>query len=253
MLAVLLAYAADAALSRHPATGWPLLGLPAAVVMTLVAAWWQVWRITAEPVLATDLADNPARPRARPPGVIRRAARSMLRAARRHAPGAVVITVACAALGLELAVRWVFGGVVVGSWLGLPFWWQDDPVDLAAVLTIVALATVTMTDISWLSAHGAVELRTLRAIGWSARGVAWLAVSEAALLGVAGGVAGSALDVAGIFAVVHRLPAGVLLVVAVVVGTGVAMTMVATAVPAAARRYRRRPWLTSDDHAMTSR
>jgi putative ABC transport system permease protein len=253
ILAVLLAYAVDAALSRHPATGWPLLSLPAAVVMTVVAAWWQVRRITAEPVLPTDLAETPVGPRARPPRLIRHVARNTLRAARRNAPGAVVITVACAALGLELAVRWVFAGAVVGSWLGMPFWWQDDPVDLAAVLTIVALATVTMTDISWLTAHRAVELRTLRAIGWSARGVAWLAVSEAALLGVAGGVAGSALDIAGIFAVVHRVPAGLLPVVAVVVGTGVAMTVVATGAPAVARGWRRRWWLTSDDRAMTTR
>jgi putative ABC transport system permease protein len=253
MLAVLLAYAVDAALSRDPVTGWPLLSLPAAVVMTIVAAWWQVRRITAEPVLATDLAETPVGPRVRPPRVIRHVGRNMLRAARRNAPGAVVITVACAALGVELAVRWVFGGVVVGSWLGLPFWWQDDTVDLAAVLTIVVLATITMTDISWLSAHRVAELRTLRAIGWSARGVAWLAVSEAALLGVAGGVAGSTLDVAGIFAVVHRVPAGLLPVVAVVVGTGVAMTTVATAVPAAARGWRRSRRLTPDEHAMTTR
>jgi ABC-type lipoprotein release transport system permease subunit len=126
-------------------------------------------------------------------------------------------------------------------------------VDLAAVLTVVALATVTVTDISWLSAERAVELRTLRAIGWSARGVARLAVSEAALLGVAGGLAGSVLDVAGILAVVHRVPAGLLPVMAVVVGTGVAMAMVASGVPAVARGRRPSSWPTSDDHAMTTR
>jgi putative ABC transport system permease protein len=253
MLAVLIAYAVEAALSRDAATGWPLLSLPAAVVMTVVAAWWQARRISAEPVSATELAGTAAGLRARPPGVIRHAVRTMFRVVRRNASGALVITVACAALGLELAVRWVFGGVVVGSWLGAPFSWQDDPVDLAAVLTVVALATVTMTDISWLSAERAVELRTLRAIGWSARGVARLAVSEAALLGVAGGLAGSVLDVAGILAVVHRLPAGLLPVIAVVVGTGVAMAMVAFGIPAVARGFRPSSWPTSDDHAMTTR
>jgi predicted lysophospholipase L1 biosynthesis ABC-type transport system permease subunit len=150
-------------------------------------------------------------------------------------------------------VRWVFGGVVVGSLLGLPFWWQDDPVDLAAVLTVVALATVTMTDISWLNAERAVELRTLRAIGWSARGVARLAVSEAALLGVTGGVVGGVLDIAGILAVVHRIPFGLLPVVAVVVGTGVAMNLIATGVSAVAPWRRPSKWLTSDNHAMTTR
>jgi hypothetical protein len=150
-----------------------------------------------------------------------------------------VVTAACAVLGLELTVRWVFGGAVVGSWLGVPFSWQDDPVDLAAVLTIVALATLTVTDISWFDAdERAVELRTLRALGWPSRGVARVAVGEAALFGLTGGVAASVLDIGGVLMVVHRMPAGLLPVVAVVIGTGVAITLLAAGLPAAARACR---------------
>ncbi len=254
LLAVGLAYILEAAIGRDPATGWPLLSAPAGVAMTMVAAWWQVRRATAEPSASTAGFAARAGLRARPAGVFGHAVRSMLRAPGRTALGVGVITVACTLLGLELVVRWVFGGAVVGSWFGQPFWWLDDPVDLAAVLTIVALATVTVTDIRWSSApERAVELRTLRAIGWPAHGVALLAVGEAVLLGLSGGVAASVLDVVGVLALVHQFPADLLGVVAVVVGTGVAMALVAASASAVARMHRASTRLTSDDHAMTSR
>ena len=255
IFAVLLAYTLDAAISRSaPATGWPLLSAPAAAVMTVAAAWWQVRRATAEPASATGALEAPAVRRARTTGTFGHTVRNLLRAPRRSALSGVVITGACAALGLELTVQWVFGGAVVGSWLGKPFSWQDDPVDLAAVLTIVALATVTMMDVSRSHAdERAVELRTLRALGWPAHGVAWLAVTEAALLGLAGGVAACVLDVIGILAVVHRAPLGLLPVGGVVAGTGAGITLVAAAASAVARAHRRTRRLTSDDGVMTSR
>jgi putative ABC transport system permease protein len=254
LLAVGLAYIAEAAISRDPATGWPLLSAPAAVAMTTVAAWWRVRRATAEPSASTAEFGAWSSLRGRPAGVFGYAVWSMLRDPGRTALCASVITVACTLLGLELVVRWVFGGAVVGSWLGQPFWWQDDPVDLAAVLTIVALATVTVTDIRWFSERErAVELRTLRAIGWPAHGVALLAVGEAVLIGLAAGVAASLLDVVGVLAVVHRVPADLPRVVAVVVGTGVAMTLLATGLSAVARTHRASTRPRTDDHAMTAR
>jgi putative ABC transport system permease protein len=254
MLAALVAYLLEAAISRSAAaTGWPLLSVPAAAVMTVAAAWSQVRRATSEPARAADVLANSASVRGRPAGVLGHAVRNLLSAPRRTALGAVVVTGACAALGLELTVRWAFGGVVVGSWLGLPYSWQDDPVDLAAVLTIVGLATLTMTDICWLSAgERAAELRTLRAIGWPALGVVGLAAGEAALLGLIGGVAASILDVTGTLAVMHRIPAELLPVLAVVIGAGAAMTLLAAGVAAIARAYHPSSWLTSDDHAMTT-
>jgi putative ABC transport system permease protein len=240
LLAVLLAYAVDAALRRDLATEWPLLSLPAAVVMTVVAACWQVQRITAEPARPAALTGTSADLRAGPPGRFRHGLRIMLRAARRNAPGAVVITVACAALGLELAVRWVFGGAVVGSWLGQPFSWQDDPVDLAAVLTVVAFAAVMVASMSWLSAgERAVELRTLRAIGWSAVSVARLAAGEAVLPGLAGGAIASVLDVTAIGAVVHSVPPGLLPVVGTVIATGAMTSLIASAVSVASEHATR--------------
>lgn len=253
LLAASIAYALEAAISRDPPTGWPLLSVPAAMAMTIVAAWWQVRRATAEPSASTKLG-RWASLRARQTGVFGYAVWSTLREPGRTALSASVVAVACTLLGLELVVRWVFGGAVVGSWFGQPFWWQDDSVDLAAVFTIVALATVTVTDIRWFGARErAVELRTLRAIGWPAHGVALLAVGEAVLLGLTAGVAASALDVVGVLAVVHAVPADLPRVVAVVVGTGVGMTLPATSLSAVARRHRASTRPGSDDHAMTAR
>jgi len=122
------------------------------------------------------------------------------------------------------------------------------------VLTIVALAATTVTDIRWFnSGERAAERRTLRAFGWPPHGVALLAVGEVVRLGLVGGVAASVLDVVGVLAVVRRVPADLLPVVAVVVGTGVAMTLLAASLPAVARVQRASGRITSDDHAMTTR
>jgi hypothetical protein len=240
MLAVLIAYAVTAALRRDPATGWPLLSLPAVAMMTLVAALWQVRRATAEPVIATAASGNPAGIRTRRVGVFGYAVRNLLRDPRRSVLGVVVITGASAAMGLELTVRWVFGGAVVGSWFTLPFSWQDDPVDLAAVLTIAAMAIVTLTLMSWLSAaERAVDLRTLRAIGWPARSVARLVIGEAGVLGCAGGLAASVLDVAGALAIVHRPPAALAVVAPTVIGLGVLLSLIAVSLSAAVERATR--------------
>jgi hypothetical protein len=151
-----------------------------------------------------------------------------------------VIVVACAAFGLELAVRWVFGGVIVGSWLGFAVSWQVDTLDLTAVIVILALATITMTDIGWRNGgERSAEFRTLRAIGWSARGVARLAASEALLLGLAGGVIASALDVAGVLAIVHPPPAGLAVVAIAVIGLAVALSLITVSLSAAVERATR--------------
>ena len=235
-LAALAAYAFKAVITGGAATAWPLLGIPAAGGMTFVAAWWQLRRATIQPlpVRSQSSAESAARQPAR--GVVHVAAR-IRRVWLRAALGAFVLTIACGALGLELAVRWEFGGVIVGSWFWFAVSWQEDPVDLAAVLTLLVLATIAIADISWRNGAARTgELRTLRAIGWPARGLAWRAVGEAALQGMASGVAASVLDVAGIVAVVHSPPAGLALVIPAVVAAGVTMSVLAAGLCAAAGR-----------------
>lgn len=235
IVSTLAAYALEALVSRRLPTAWPLLGLPTAAVMTLVAVWWQLRRATADAFGSA---------RARPArliesvhrsesGVVRGTA-SQRQARWRTGLALAVIVVACAAFGLELAVQWVFGGVIVGSWLGYAVSWQLDTADRAAVIVILALATITMTDIRWRNgSERSAELRTLRAIGWPAHGVARLAAGEALVLGLLGGAIASALDVAAILAIVQQPPPGLALAAIAAVGLGGAMSLVTVTLSAA--------------------
>jgi ABC-type antimicrobial peptide transport system permease subunit len=104
---------------------------------------------------------------------------------------------------------------------------------------ILAMATVTVADTGWLTAgERAAELRTLHAIGWPAWGVVRLVAWEAVLLGLAGGLVASVLDVAGSLAVVHHAPVRLLPAAAMVAGAGAVVSLAAAGLAAAAGRAR---------------
>jgi hypothetical protein len=179
---------------------------------------WQQWMTAA------------GRPR-RQPWMI--AAGNLGREPLRIAAGALVIAAACAALGEELALRWAFGGVLVGSFLGRPVSWQAGTPDVAAVVMMLAMATITIAGLDWLTAAGrAVDLRTLRAIGWPAFGAARLVAGEAARLGLAGGLTAGALDLAGSLAVVHQVPGRMLAAAAAAAGAGLVLSFAAAGLSA---------------------
>ena len=236
LLAVLAAASLAAAIGRNPVSVSPLLGALAAAVMTLGAASWHVRRATARPVgVAEGLAS--LRRRRAPLDLIGHGRRNKWRSPGNAALSALVVGSACAALGLELTVRWVFGGVVVGSLLGKMYSWQDDPVDLAAVAAVLAMAVIALTDIRLRGAsEQATELRTLRAIGWSAASVARLAASEIALVGVAGGVIASVIDAGCVLAVAHEAPPGLLAALGAVLASGVALSAVTAGLSTVAAR-----------------
>lgn len=132
----------------------------------------------------------------------------------------VAITAAGMALSLELAVRWAW------AWHSVPR--QVTAVGWAVVAVIVVLAVATVGDLDLLAARErAGESRTLRAMGWSARGMAWQAAQEAALFGSAAGLVTGALDVAGCLAVAHRMPHRMVAVVLIAVAAGAAISVLA--------------------------
>ena len=231
LLAVLASYAVEALLEAGPISGWPLLCLPAAIAMMLAAAWWPVRRVTAEAEPATTAVAR--LPAALSPRTAGQALRNLLRVPARTSVGVLVTAAACAALGLELDGRWAFSGAAGGSSPGGPAPWQANRVDVAAVLMLLAMATVTVADLDGLTAA---ELRTLWAIGWPARGVVRLVVWEAILVGLAGGLIASVLDVAGSLAVMPGTAVRPRLLLAVAVaGAGTVVSLLAAGLSAAAR------------------
>ncbi len=231
LAAVLAAHLCEAVLGRTPPPAWELLAIPAAVAMTIAAAWWPVRQATAaaDPI-ATMRAHRPADWTRLQPWMLGQAIRNLLNAPRRTALRVLVIAASCGALGQELAMRWAFGGTLVVSWLGHVVSWQEDPIDTSVVITTLAMATVAVAELDWLSAYQqAFERRTLQAIGWSACGVARLAASEAMLLGLAGGITASVIEVAGGLVIADRMSAGMLAAATVATGAGVLVSLAGAA------------------------
>lgn len=213
VMAVALASAFGALSSARQTRWWPVLAAGAAIAVTLAAIWWPVRQATRE---------------------------AGRRAPRRTAVGVVALTLGCATLGQEMAAQSVFHGIIVGSFLGRAVVWQTDPADLLAAVIVLGVTTLAVADVHWLNiGERALELRTLQAIGWPARSVIRLFVVEAALVGALGGVAACAVDLAGCLAVTRSMPAGMLLVAALVFGLGVVISLVGLGLAALARRHLR--------------
>jgi hypothetical protein len=144
----------------------------------------------------------------------------------------VLIAGAGMALSLELAVHWAWqqhpvpGRVAVADWMGCAL--------------IVVLAIGTVGDLDWLAARDrAGESSTLRAMGWSARGLAWVAAVDAALLGITAGIVAGGLDVVGSLSVAGRMPHRMLAVIAITVLAGAVISLLAAGAAALVRRCAR--------------
>ena len=124
----------------------------------------------------------------------RRLIRRRLRAGSRRLLRVLVIAGASAALSLQLAARWAFADAAT-SWTQRPVTGPGALVDTAAVLVVTAMATFTVADLDWVALRErAVELRTLRAIGWSARDLSRLTLRNAFWPGLAGGLIAGGAD-----------------------------------------------------------
>jgi putative ABC transport system permease protein len=148
------------------------------------------------------------------------------------------IAVACAAVSLELAARWAFPGAD-GSWAGRSLSWQGTVVDIAAVLVTVTMATFSVTDLDLATLRErALEIRTLRAMGWPARDLTRLTLRKAVRPGLAAGLAVGAFDLVGAMAVAGSAPPRLFALVAFTVAAGVAMSVLAAGVSATFSRRR---------------
>jgi putative ABC transport system permease protein len=209
--AVVAGYTVGTALIGRPVWAWLLLSIPAAITVILAGVCWPLLRATGR-LRQSDT----ARPRP---------ARKLLRSSSRTVLGILMIALACAALSLELATRWAFEGTTQ-SWAGRPASWQGTVADVAAVLMIVTLATFMVADLDLVTVRErAGEVRTLRAIGWSARDVGRLTVWNAARLGLAGGAAVGAFDLLGGLTLAGSTPPRLIAMACLVALAGLVMSL----------------------------
>lgn len=225
-------YGIGTALIGQPDVAWLAASIPVAIALVLAAMWWPLLPGAARTarMLAGPVRSGRSRRGALGPvtGLLRTPSRMLL--------GGFVIALACAALSLELAARWAVSGAAQ-SWAGRSVTWQGTVTDIAAVLIIAAMATLMVADLGWVTARErAGELRTLRAIGWSARDVARLTLRNSVWLGLAGGLAVAALDLLGGLAVAGYAPLRMMAVAGLAAVAGVVMSLLAAGLATALSR-----------------
>jgi putative ABC transport system permease protein len=175
-----------------------------------------------------------------PGGITALAVLNVSRSPGRTLVGVLSLAIGIAALTLLIALTAAFRGVVVGTVLGNAVAVQVRGVDYVAVAATVALGVLAVADVVFLNIRErATELATLRSFGWRESALTRLVVTEGALVGLAGSIAGAALGLAAAAELAGGLPAGLLAAAAAVVAAGVLVTAAAAALPA--RLLRRLP------------
>jgi hypothetical protein len=138
-----------------------------------------------------------------------------------------VIAGASLALSLQVAARWAFAGAAT-SWTQRPVTGQGTLVDGAAVLIVVLMATFTVADLDWVALRErAVEVRTLRAIGWSALDLTRLTVRNAVWPGLSGGLIAGGTDLLVGLPASGAAPLRLIALVALAAASGIALSLLA--------------------------
>jgi hypothetical protein len=216
--AALAGYAIGAALSGRLEWAWLLLCVPAVLAAVIPRAR----RLGRRPGW------RPARRRraGSPAFFIRRQLR--LRAGSRRLLRTLVIAGASVALSLEVAARWAFAGAAT-SWAQRPVTGLSAFVDGAAVLIVVLMATFTAADLDLVALRErAVEVRTLRAIGWSGLDLAMITLRNAVRPGLSGGLIAGGADLLAGLPASGAAPLRLAALVALAAASGIALSLVAS-------------------------
>jgi putative ABC transport system permease protein len=147
--------------------------------------------------------------------------------------GVFSLAVGVAGLTLLTAVTVAYRGVVVGSLLGDAVAVQVRGVDYVAVGATVLLGVLAVADVVFLNIRErASELATIRSFGWRESSLARLVVTEGAMIGVAGSLAGAVLGLVAAGEFTGQLPPRLFAAAAAAAGVGVLVTAGAALVPA---------------------
>jgi len=138
------------------------------------------------------------------------------------------------ALALLLAIDLAFRGEIAGTLLGAFVSVQVRAVDFIGVGLAVALAGLSVADVLYLNLRErAPELVTLRASGWTEGQLGRVVAYEGLGIGLLGSVAGAALGVGLAAAIGGGTVGGIAGAAGLAAACGVAVAMLASAIPAA--------------------
>src|SRR5207253_2128351 len=234
ILGALLSPPLAAALGLHASVTRAALAIPVAMALALVAgAVPAALAARAEPLAAVRPAVLAVRRARQPSGITGLAVVNVLRTPGRTIVGAVSLGVGVTALTLLVAVTLAFRGAVVGTLLGNVVTVQVRGVDYVAVAATVILGVLAVADALLISiTERAAELATLRAFGWPEAALRRMVITEGALTGLAGSVAGAALGLAGAAIFARQLPPRLFAAAGAAVAVGVLVTCLAALLPA---------------------
>jgi putative ABC transport system permease protein len=238
LLAAALAAPLAAALGLSVSPGRALLAVPVAMAVAVVGGLAPAWLAARAdpvssvrpPVLATRRAHQAG-------GVTALAALNVARTPGRTLIGVVSLAVGIAALTLLTAVTFAFRGVVVGSLLGDAVAVQVRGVDYVAAGATVALGVLAVADVVFLNIRErAPELAAIRSFGWRDTTLARLVITEGAIIGIIGSLAGAGLGLGAAAWFAGQLPARLLAIAAAAAAAGIIVTAGAALLPAALLR-----------------
>ncbi len=238
LLAAAIAVPVTAALGLNASAGRALVAVPVAMAVAVVAGLGPAWLAARAdpassvrpPVLAAGRAHQPR-------GITSLAVLNVARTPGRTLVGVVSLAVGIAALTMLAAVTVAFRGVIVGSLLGNAVAVQVRGVDYVAAGATVALGVLAVADVVFLNiTERAAELATMRSFGWHDTTLARLVITEGAIIGLIGSLAGAGLGLGLAAWFAGQLPARLLAIAAAAVAAGIIITAAATLLPAALLR-----------------
>jgi putative ABC transport system permease protein len=238
LLGAAAALPVSAAVGLHASPGRAALAVPIAVAVAVIAGLIPAWLAArAEPVASVRPPVLGVRRARQPGGITALAAVNVLRTPGRTAVGAVSLAIGVTALTILAAVTFAFRGVVVGTLLGNAVAVQVRGVDYVAVTATVALGVLAVADVVFLNIRErAPELAAIRTFGWRESALSRLVITEGAIIGLAGSLAGTALGLAAATQLAGRVPATLYLIAAAAVAGGLLVTTTAALLPAQALR-----------------
>jgi putative ABC transport system permease protein len=238
LLAAAIAVPVSDALGLDASPARALLAVPVAIAVALAGGLAPAWLAArADPISSVRPPVLVVRRAHQSTGITSLALLNVARTPGRTLVGVVSLAVGIAALTLLTAVTFAFRGVVVGSLLGDAVAVQVRGVDYIAAGATVVLGVLAVADVVFLNIRErAAELATIRSFGWGEAALARLVITEGAIIGVAGSLAGAGFGLAAAAWFAGQLPTRLIAIAAAAVVAGILITAVAALLPAALLR-----------------